>query len=334
MNGKKILYALLISSLVCALSECSPTQAQEQYSLSLQRMTWDHSTISVLIVPPDNASWWAPSYLNATLRAISQWNHAILDFASNYTDYAYLSKLRMTPTVAYKLDSGFDVYISWSEKPSSAADEIGSADILYELPSRIIMNSTIDLASKTSQGHVLNEADMQSIALHELGHSLGLGHGNYTKDVMYPRYTLNLLNQVEALSTLDLYGVSTDFQWIGNSFSFPSSPQQSSVSLPSSITYQYLQVSYEDLPPTPPSPSPLQTLLTDLQNLMNNVMGLFTRTEFLILIVAAAVALLAVAFILARQQTETAQDHLSPHVNLLHDSQFWSQFKPVQCVLC
>jgi predicted Zn-dependent protease len=302
MDGKKILYALLIASLVCALSECSQTQAQVQYSLNLHRMTWDHSTISVLITLPNNESWWTPSYLNATLRAISQWNHAILDFASNYTNYAYLSKLRMTPTIAYKMDSGFDVYISWTEKPPSATDEIGSANILYELPSRIIMNSTIDLASKTLQGYVLNEVDMQNIALHELGHSLGLGHTNYTEDVMYPKYTPDPLKQVQTLSTLDLYGVSTVFQWMSNSFSFPYSPQQSSVSLPSSITYQYLPISYEDLPPTSPSLSPLQTLLTGIQNLINNVMSLITRTEFLILIVAATVALLVATFILARQR--------------------------------
>jgi predicted Zn-dependent protease len=302
MDAKKILYALLIAGLVCALSECSQTQAQVQYSLNLHRVTWDRSTISVLITPPNNESWWAPSYLNATLRAISQWNHAILDFASNYTDYAYLSKLRMTPTVAYRMDSGFDVYISWIEKPPSATDEIGSANILYELSSGIIMNSTIDLASKTLQGYVLNEVDMQNIALHELGHSLGLGHSNYTKDVMYPKYTPNFLDEVQALSTLDLYGVSTVFQWMSNSFSFPHSPQQSSVSLPSSIAYQYLQISYEDLPPTSPSLSPWQTLLTGIQNLINNVMSLIMRPEFLILIVVAAVALLVVAFILARQR--------------------------------
>jgi hypothetical protein len=228
------------------------------------------------------------------------------------------------------MDSGFDVYISWIEKPPSATDEIGSANILYELSSGIIMNSTIDLASKTLQGYVLNDVDMQNIALHELGHSLGLGHSNYTKDVMYPKYTPNLLNEVQALSTLDLYGVSTVFQWMSNSFSFPYSPRQSSVSLPLSITYQHLPVSYEDLPPASPPLSPWQTLLDGIQNLINNVMGLFVRTEFVILIVVAAVALLVVAFILGRQQTKTAQDQTPHHVNFSPDSLSWSQFEPVQ----
>ena len=31
---------------------------------------------------------------------------------------------------------------------------------------------------------------MQNIALHELGHGLGLGHSNYTDDLMYSLYTL------------------------------------------------------------------------------------------------------------------------------------------------
>lgn len=320
MTGKKILCALLLSSLVFAFSQCSQTQAQVEYSLGLQRMTWGHSTISVLVIPPGNESWWTPSYLNATLRAISQWNNAIVHFALNYTDYAYLANIGMTPTITYQMDSGFDVYISWTETLPNVTDEIGVADVLYELPSRIIINSTIDLASKTLQGYVLNEVDMQNIALHELGHILGLSHSDYASDVMYPKYTPSPLKQVEALSTLDLYGVSTVFQWMENSFRIPSSPQQSSISLPPGITYQYLPISYEDLPPTPAPPSPLQTLSTYIQNLINNLVSLVLRPEFLILIIAAALALLVVAFILARQQTKSAQGQTSHHLNFSNDS--------------
>jgi len=123
----------------------------------------------------------------------------------------------MVPTTIYTMNSGFDVYISWTEKPPSSADEIGLTKTFYGVPSRIITNSTTALSSETLQGYVLNEVDMQNLALHKLGHSLGLGHSNHTSDIMYPMISVNPLDQVQALSTLDLYGVSTVFQWMSNS---------------------------------------------------------------------------------------------------------------------
>ena len=310
MKWKQILSVLLILSLIFALSKFSQAQAQVQYSLNLEEIAWNHSTISVLIIPQESESWWIPSHLNATLRAISEWNHAILDFASNYTDYAYLSKLRMTPTVAYTMDSGFDVYISWTETPPSAADEIGYTKTLYNVPSRIIINSTIDLTSKTLQGYILNEIDMQNVALHELGHSLGLRHSNFTDDSMYPTISLNPLNQVQALSTLDLYGVSTVFQWMSNSIN-PFSPRQSSVTLPSSITYRYIPISNDDLPPATPYSSLWQTLLTYIQELINYTMDLVTRPEVLTILIVILV-LLVIAFLFARPQKakKTTQDQV------------------------
>lgn len=316
VKPKKILGILLILSLGFALIELS--QAQAQVSLSLERITWDHSTIRALLTPPANESWWDPSYLNATLRAIGQWNHAILDFTSNYTDYAYLSKLRVAQTTSYSTSTGFDVYISWTEKSPSSGDEIGYANTSYTQPSGIIVDSRITLASKTLEGYVLNEFEMQNIALHELGHSLGLSHSNTDKDIMYPKITLNPLTpHVEELSTLDLYGVSTVFQWMENPSNLPNSPGQSSVTLPPSITYQFLPPSYEDLPPDNQSISVWQPLLTQLLNLLDNILQLLMRPEILV-ILAATIALLVVIFILARpQKTKTEQDQTPPPVTSL-----------------
>ena len=311
MKRKQILFFLVILSLTFGLSEFLKVQAQAQYSLNLETITWNHSSIRVLIIMPENESWWNPSYLNATLRAIGEWNDAIPDFASNFTDYAYLSAIRMVPTVTYTLNYGFDVYVSWTEKSLSGADEIGITSwSLYSTPSRIIMNSTIDLTSKTLQGYILDEVDMQNLAVHELGHSLGLRHSNYTGDVMYPMLSLNPLNQVQALSTLDLYGVSTVFQWMSNSIN-PFSPRQSSVTLPSNITYRYIPISNDDLPLSTPYSSLWQTLLTYIQELINYTMDLVTRPEVLTILIVILV-LLVIAFLFARPQKakKTTQDQV------------------------
>jgi len=300
MGGRKILCSLLILSLVFAFGGFGQTQAQSQYSLNLERVTWNHSTLRVLVTPPNNASWWNPSYLNATVRAISQWNHGILDFASKYTDYAYLASLKMTPTVAPTNDSIFDIFISWTETPAHGVDEMGYNIIVYNAQTRILLDSSIDLATKTLQSYVVSEVDMQNIALDELGHSLGLGHSNRTGDVMYINYSLSTLNQIRALSTLDLYGLSIVFQWMSNS-SPPFSPQQPSVFLPAGMTYQYLPTSTTDLPPASISIPVSQIISTYFGNLVDNVASFIKRPEILILIVAIGAAL--TALILASRRT-------------------------------
>jgi hypothetical protein len=264
------------------------------------------------LVPQYGASWWNPSYLNATLRAISEWNNAIADFASNYTDYAYLSSLRMVPTVSQALTYSFDVYVSWTRALNSTADEIGLTKTMYS-SSGIIINSTISLAAEDLRGNILNEIDMQNVALHELGHSFGLGHSSYSADVMYPTSTLN--HPVKALSTLDLYGISTVFQWMSNSSGPPQSPQQSSVTLPLGIQYQYLPTSYGNLPsPTlSPSSSPtlpstlsqtlstwIQTAQTFGQALLTYILQFFLQAEILIPLLIAMSALLITEFLIAR----------------------------------
>ncbi len=313
MDSKRVLCILLVLSFVVAVIELDSVQAQTQYSLDLQRITWSHSTLRVLVTPPNNEYWWNPSYLNATLRAISQWNHAITDFGSNYTQFEYLTKVRLISTLGTTSDSDFDVYISWTETPPSAADEIGYTSTLYTVPSRMIVNSTIALSAKTTQGYVLSEVDMQNIALHELGHSLGLGHCSYGEDIMYPRYTLNpLFQNVQALSTLDLFGVSTVFQWVSNSASPQYVPQQASVALPSSITYEYLPIAYEDVPPAAPSASIWQQLLTQSLSMLNYLLRLITRPEILILIIAVLSMMVAVFILMLPSKPKDTQDQTAP----------------------
>ena len=306
MQWKRVFTVLLILGLVFAISDFSQAHAQAQYYLNIEGFMWNHSTISVLIVPPGNESWWNPSYLNDTLRAIGEWDQAIFDFASNYSTFAYLSSLRLVPTVSHVVNSGFDVYIFWTETSLNASsDEIGLTQIWYD-SSGIITNSTISLASKEFSGYVLDDVDMQNVALHELGHSLGIGHTNCSGDVMYPEYTPT--KAVKGLSTLDLYGVSTVFQWMSKSQFNPAyRPQASPVCLPPSIPYQYLPISYENLPPPTSSaissPTLYQNLLTYIQALLTYVRQFITRPEFSIPLLIAISALLVTEILFARVKT-------------------------------
>ncbi len=251
---RRFLLFLWISSLLLAAIFVSNSgvqgQSQDKYSLQLQGFVWNRSTLNALVVTADNESWWSSNDVNVMLRAIGQWNDAITAFSSNYSDFSYLSNLRIHATVSNETQPGFDIYVSWVESPlSNMTDEVGLSQISANYESTII-NCTIKLAAHTDHGDSLNEGDMQNVALHELGHSLGLGHSNYTGDLMYASYTMG--SPGEAVSTLDVYGVATVFAWELNTTSFYPIDDWfnvNSVILPSDIAYQGLPVSPENARP-------------------------------------------------------------------------------------
>ena len=305
MKRNQVFAVMLIICLQLAATVFGEVQAQEQNSLDLQGITWTHPIITVQIVPQENVSWWKPYYINSTLRAIGEWNNAIRDFAANYSDFAYLSGVRMVPTVSNNTNLLFDVYVSWKENQlSSMENDLGLTTTLSTyLGCGTITNSTILLASADEDGNVFSEADTQNVALHELGHSYGLGHSNYTGDLMYPTYALG--SPVRAVSTLDVYGIATIFQWMQG-------PKTSSVNLPSNIEYQYFEISDENLPP-PPLPEPfINTLQTSLSSILQFVLS----PEFLILILFVIIGLLVVillAMTRRRRKEQRTQNNSSQY---------------------
>ena len=243
-----LLTMLLITPFSGAIVQ-GQTQSQNTNFLEIQGITWNHATLSVLLVTPQNQSWWNPLFLNSTIRAIGQWNDAITYFSSNFSLYSYLSSVKLNWVVSNKTEDGFDIYLSWTQSPiANIYNEIGletSTSI-----SNVILSSNISLAAETSHGNSLNTIDMQNIALHELGHSLGLGHSNVTGDIMYPDYTI--LSPPILISTLDVYGVSTVFAWVQNTFSFnPVNQwlQNEPITLPKNIQYASLPVSPKNASP-------------------------------------------------------------------------------------
>ncbi len=267
----------------------SRQEHRTEYSIDFRGYTWNHSTISVSILPQENETWWEPSYLNATLHAIAQWNDAIQEFTSNHANFSYLSNLHLVPTISSEEVSDFDIYVQWNCECESDA-LIGQSHATVQ-SSCIITNSRVSLTAKAPSGHVMTEVDMQNIVVHEIGHTLGLSHSNHFNDVMYA--SVDYRETVKPVSSLDIYALSQIFEWMTNSTQFSSTikcPQESVLTLPPSISYVHFKINAENLPVSSP------------QNLIEDVLGLFSRPESFAFIIFIVTLIAATAIILKKRK--------------------------------
>ncbi len=78
--------------------------------------------------------------------------------------------------------AGADVQVKWIE--AFQFERAGQADIVWDRRGWVV-HGTLTLATHTFQGQPLSPGAVQTVALHEMGHLLGLGHSDDPRDVMF-----------------------------------------------------------------------------------------------------------------------------------------------------
>jgi hypothetical protein len=93
-----------------------------------------------------------------------------------------------------------DIVVRWVEQ--FTIDRAGQADLSWDHRGRI-QHADMKLALRAPSGRVLTPERLRAIALHEIGHSLGLSHSDVKGDIMFPTADRPTLTQRDT-STLSL----------------------------------------------------------------------------------------------------------------------------------
>jgi predicted Zn-dependent protease len=271
------LFVITLLMLTCALQ--ARAQTQDTVIIEVGGYVWNKTTLNTLIVTSENQSWWSPVYVNSTLRAIDDWNHAITYFAGNYSQFSYLSAVNLQAQISNQTLDGFDIYVSYAQSVAIGTQDSIGLTTTIPLDNGTIQKCVIALGTQ-SQYLQFTEKDIQSVATHEFGHAIGIGHSNSSTDLMYPQFDIYAA-QIQ-ISTLDMYGVANAFQWITNP-NLPVPTAKQNLSLPPDIPFAYI-----------PSASPPPQSIEDnpaVRAIM--IVGNILLTPYILIMIIAGVSVMA-----------------------------------------
>ena len=195
---------------LAAFAPATPAPAAAQgsgFALELLGAAWDHTAITYSLQADADVP---PATIAQVRAAVREWNGQLARLSGHY------GTLRLTPTSGL----GADVPIAVRAQVA-ATSGLTSPALAYQTAGCWLLQAPVVISVRDADGALLPDDTVFTIAAHELGHALGLGHARGADDLMYPtaaegrRYP----------SALDLRGIRAAFSWLDGTASTPGAPR-------------------------------------------------------------------------------------------------------------
>jgi Matrixin len=200
--------AALLSLAALAAAAPRPVAAQgSAYALELLGAAWDHTAISYSLQADADVP---PATLGQVRAAIREWNGQLARLSGHF------GTLRLSPTSG--LGADVPIAVRAQLAPTSG---LTSPAMAYQTAGCWLQQAPVVVSVLDADGALLPDDTVFTIAAHELGHALGLGHARSPDDLMYPTYAEGRRYP----SPLDLRGIRAAFSWLDGGGSAPGTPR-------------------------------------------------------------------------------------------------------------